>query len=314
MRKFFIIGASLAALLITPAVASAGTVNSLTGDWRAGDSSVFKVTGGVHFGTYANAGEAGGSLHYTGANGMTLKDVTDLSYTFNYKQTVYGNKSNIAAPYMRIWLNGNADTIILDPSYCASESPAEQTDLTYQFVGNSKLRYTDDPCGANYNPQTWSDLVNEHGDEQISRITITQGFSRGEDVSAMLKTMTLNGEAFDFTAAPADGTTGSKGDTGAAGSAGTTTVIRETVTVGTPTKLVGNTLRTLTARVPKGAKFVSAKAKLRNVALPVKGNKVTVDLRNKPVGNYNVYTTVKYRKDGKLFTVRSHRSLSVHTG
>ena len=90
MRKSLITVASTALAL---SVAFAGTaqadtnVQSLTGsDWSASNSTVAKTADGVHFGTYADGGAIGGSLVYKGANGLELKNVNDLSYTFNYRQ------------------------------------------------------------------------------------------------------------------------------------------------------------------------------------------------------------------------------------
>ena len=51
-------------------------------------------------------------------------------------------------------------------------------------------------------------------------VGVSQGFSGGTDVSAMVKSVTLNGKTFAFDVAPADGATGTKGDTGATGANG----------------------------------------------------------------------------------------------
>ena len=77
-------------------------------------------------------------------------------------------------------------------------------------------------------------------------------------------------------------------------------------------KLIGNTVRTLHAPHREGMKLVKMSAKLRGKALPVNAKSITVDLRGRTVGNYNVSITAKYRtKSGKVRTVRSVRSLSV---
>ena len=62
----------------------------------------------------------------------------------------------------------------------------------------------------------------------------------------------------------------------------------------------------------KGERFISARATLRNKRLPVHGRHITVDLRGKVVGNYNVFIVAKYEtKSGTIHVHRSHRSLSV---
>ena len=102
MQKI-IIGAALALSLAAAGTAQAHTnVQSLSGDWKASNSTVVKTADGVHFGTYADGGAIGGSLMYKGANGLKLSEVHDYSFTFNYKQA--GNLSG-ATPYARIFLD-----------------------------------------------------------------------------------------------------------------------------------------------------------------------------------------------------------------
>jgi hypothetical protein len=113
---------------------------------------------------------------------------------------------------------------------------------------------------------------------------------------------------------------GPKGDTGAAGQRGEQGAKGEPgMIVTTPTTplsskvsaLHGNKLRTIHAPQVNGMKFVSVKASLRGKRLSVKGRAVKVDLRSSFAGNYDVQMTAKYRKDGKIVTVRSVRTLQV---
>ena len=225
MRRI-IMGTALALSLAVAGTAQANIVKSTsTGPWKASNSTVQKVTGGVHFGTYANGGALGGSLMYSGANGLRLLDVKDFSYTFNYRQA--GNTTG-AAPYARIFLDtdprdgsNSVDTdVILDPSFCATVLPLQSTDLTYQMVGNS-VRYNDDGCdGVAPDQQNWAKVVADHGDDVITNVLVSQGNSTGADVSAMVKRITFNGKIFDFTGAPADGHNGQNGTNGTNGANG----------------------------------------------------------------------------------------------
>jgi len=54
--------------------------------------------------------------------------VADHLYPSNYKQA--GDTTG-AAPYARIFLDSGQD-VILDPSYCATQTPAQAIDKTYQ--------------------------------------------------------------------------------------------------------------------------------------------------------------------------------------
>jgi hypothetical protein len=107
-----------------------------------------------------------------------------------------------------------------------------------------------------------------------------------------------------------DGVNGRDGSAGAAGAAGTTTVVYVQAAASKPHK-IGDTVRKLNVQKINGWKLVSIRALLRDKAMPVSGRTITVDLRNKIVGAYNVNVTVKYRKHGKTRTVRFMRALSV---
>ena len=150
----------------------------------------------------------------------------------------------------------------------------------------------------------------DHGDETITNVLVSQGNSTGTDVSAMLRSITFNGERFNFNVAPADGTDGVNGKDGAAGPAGkdgVTTIIHD------GGALTGNTVRTIHARKIQGKTFVSVRASLRGKRLHVHGRSVKVDLRGKTVGNYNVVMVAKYKtkSTGKIHTERTIRSLSI---
>jgi hypothetical protein len=314
-----ILGAAVALLLAIPAAASAAVVpvTSLTGDFEATNSTVTLIADGVHFGTYADGGAIGGSLVYSGYNGNRLDSLTSLAYTFSYRSA---EGTGIAAPYLRVYTDSNGnhalDTdvdnrVILDPTFCATATPGQATLLTYEMVGNS-VRYNDDGCdGLPPDNQPWADVIAAHGTEEIVGIAVTQGFSGGHDVSALLTELTVNGTVFDF-GAPQSGPAGPAGPAG-----GTVTIVQQLApTTAASSRLVGNTLRVLHAPKRKGERLVSVRAWLLTPTgtkrLPVDGRAIKVDLRPKPVGNYNVILKSKYRrKNGTVHTVRTTRNLSV---
>jgi hypothetical protein len=320
LRKLIIGGLAAGTLLAVPAMASAQPVSSIaSGDWATSNSSVFKTPDGVHFGTYANGGANGGSLRYVGvgAKHMQVKDLKSFSYTFNYKQA--GDVAG-AAPYMRVFTDADGDgkynnsvdnSILLDPSHCDGNfSPDQGVDLS---LGSDKatFRYNDDPCEFGVQ-KTWDEIVAEHGEEHIVMLAVTQGYSAGMDVSAMLKNIKVNGEQFDFDVAPRDGATGPQGPVGANGVDGANGSVTTITSPQVRTNLVGDKVRTLhVATHKRGLKLVSVKATLRGRKLQVKGNAITADLRNRTAGHYNVSITAKYGKGPKTHTVRSIRALSI---
>ena len=70
--------------------------------------------------------------------------------------------------------------------------------------------------------ETWREVKLAHGNAVISNVLVSQGYSMGTDVSALVKTVTFNGKCFKFDVAPADGDKGDKGDKGDQGSTGAT--------------------------------------------------------------------------------------------
>ena len=78
--------------------------------------------------------------------------------------------------------------------------------------------------------------------------------------------------------------------------------------------LRGATIRTAAIHKIAGMKFIGARASLRGNCPPVKtirGRTVKVDLRGKAAGEYRVFITARYKADGKVYKVRSIRSLSI---
>lgn len=320
---------ALTAVFAFASVASAATVpvQSLSGVFGATNPSVTKTPDGVHTGVYDDAGTTGGSLFYSGANGLTLSQIIALSYTYQYNTS---DDSPLGAPYLRVFLNGDTSDVVFDPTLCGTVSPTENEDHTADVV-NSTVRYNDDSCdGVAPDQQPWADVVAAHGTDVVSGIYITQGFSGGLDASAYIRNLTVNANTFAFNVPPVDGAPGQDGNDGAPGARGpqgnagingvngvTTTVTRivqEPVTINNaPSVCATGTVRKLRAQSRKGAKFLSAKATLRGKRLTVKGRTVTVNLAGQREGNFNVKITSRYRsnKTHKVFTRSEVRNLSV---
>jgi len=110
-------------------------------------------------------------------------------------------------------------------------------------------------------------------------------------------------------AAGPKGDTGATGTTGAAGTPAPATggVLSNAVS----SKLVGATLRTIRAPKVTGMRIVSVRATLRNKPLNVNGRSVTVDLRGKSAGKYQVRLVVEYKKGDEVRVVRLTRTLSI---
>lgn len=170
------------------------TVSTLNGKFRATNPSVSLTPDGVEFGPYADGGAAGGSVQYTGLNGMTLNDVKNLAYYIRYTAT--GDSGGVGVPYLRIFLNNDNNDAIFSPN-TQSPDPDVAEGPFHEFVATSGTwRYDDDP--GNGPDQSFASLVAAHGTDTISGIYISTGFSSGQNLSALLRWMQINGVTYHF--------------------------------------------------------------------------------------------------------------------
>jgi hypothetical protein len=306
---------TLALLGATATGAHAATVpvHSLTGAFGVTNSSVIKAADGVRFGLYADAGRTGGSLFFAGTNGLTLGQLAGLGYTYNYNTS---NDVPVAAPYLRVFLDADADgtedsDVIFDPTICGSAAPPENTDVAVDVTAQ-QVRFNDDPGADCPNTQNAFAAVRAAiAGAVVTGIFITQGFSAGADASAIVRNLTVNGDTFAFDVPPAAGES-------------VTNVVRVPVLVPTARPLGqavrgeaasscrGDELRRIRAPRRSGARFLRVNATLRGHPLKTNGRTVTVDLRERREGNYNVRLIVRYRtKAGRVHRVVTRRNLSV---
>ena len=180
-----------------PAGTPARTLLRLTGAFAGSNASVATTLDGVQFGPYANGGRAGGSVVYTPAHSLKLADLRQLSYDVEHS-TADGNA--IGAPYLRVFLEGGHD-VIFDATKCAATVPSENV-LHHYEVTTGEVRYDDDSCdGVSPDQQTWAAVVAAHGSEAVTAIKVTTGFTGGDTLSALLRSLEVNGTEYVFGAA-----------------------------------------------------------------------------------------------------------------
>lgn len=175
----------------------------LSGDFSGTNASVATTLDGVQFGPYSDGGAWGGSVRYDGADGLTLTQITQLSYKVMYSAA---DTAPIGEAYLRIFLNNDNHDVVFDATQCATVVPNKNVFQTFQVVG-SNVRYDDDSCdgAGNHNypgspagQQTWQSVIDHHGNESISGIYVTTGFTGGNDLTALLRSLSVNGHTFTF--------------------------------------------------------------------------------------------------------------------
>jgi len=177
-----------------PAGKPAPTLQRLAGDFSGTNASVATSLDGVQFGPYSDGGAWGGSVRYDGANGKTLDQIHQLSYEVMYSAA---DTAPIGEAYLRIFLSNGKD-VIFDATKCATTVPEKNVFHKFEVVGND-VRYDDDSCdGVPPDQQQWSDVVAAHSSDVISGIYVTTGYTGGSNLTALLRSLSVNGHQFTF--------------------------------------------------------------------------------------------------------------------
>jgi hypothetical protein len=166
----------------------------LSGAFSGSNATVATTLDGVQFGPYQTGGTEGGSVLYTGANGLTLAQITQLSFTVMHSST---DHSPIGSPYLRVFLDNDTHDVIFDATQCATTVPTESVFHTYE-VTTGNVRFDDDACVSAANQQPWSAVVAAHGSSVVSGIRVTTGFTGGVTLAAILRSLKVNGSEFVF--------------------------------------------------------------------------------------------------------------------
>ena len=165
------------------------SVTALGGDFTATNPSVSMGDEGVEFGSYADGGAHGGSVKYSGLNGMRLGDIVKLVYTASFS-----SDTGEGVPYLRIFLEGGHD-VIFSPNTQPVPSIAPGT-LHQWSVTDGTVRYDDDAGFGR--DSSWQQVAADHADDVISGIYVSVGFSAGDNLTGNLRTLGVNEVAFTF--------------------------------------------------------------------------------------------------------------------
>jgi Collagen triple helix repeat (20 copies) len=156
------------------------------------NKSVGLTASGADFGPYTDGGSAGGSVLYTGLNGKKLSDITALVYRAKYTTD---DDNTVGVPYLRVFLNDDAADVIFSPNTQPTPDIAEDVFHAWDVTAGT-VRYDDD-LGAG--PDTsWADVLADHGDDTISGIYVSAGFSAGQNLHVLVSDLTVNDKAFHF--------------------------------------------------------------------------------------------------------------------
>jgi hypothetical protein len=170
-----------------------------TKGFSATNESVANTNDGVTFGPYENGGTLGGSICTDKLNGQPLSNVEHLAYEARY--TTVGDTAGVGVPYLRIFLEADQHDAIFSPNTQPPDPDVAEGPF-HTWVATAGLwRYDDDAgAGGEYgvNGAPFSQVITDHGDEEISSVCITTGFSAGANLSALLRSWEINRQDFSF--------------------------------------------------------------------------------------------------------------------
>jgi hypothetical protein len=182
-----------------PGDSNESTVSDLGGAFEATNGTCSLTPDGFACGPYADGGAAGGSLFYDGLNGQPLSAVESLSFFARY--TSEGDTGGVGVPYLRIFLENDEHDAIFSPNTQPPDSDVGEGPFHTWVTTSGLWRYDDDAgAGGEYglNGAPFATVVDDHGDEIISGIYITTGFSSGINLSSLIRTFEVNGQEFEF--------------------------------------------------------------------------------------------------------------------
>jgi hypothetical protein len=201
----------------TPGTPATTKVTALDGNpFEATNDSVSLTPDGVEFGPYTDGGSTGGSVLFTGLNGMTLGDVQSLVYQARY--TSDGDTGGVGVPYLRVFLNGDAVDAIFSPNSQTDPDVAEGPFHTW--VATAGVWRYDDDCGDGFldststdgsgctgtgtaspygvNGAPFSEVQGDHASDVVSGIYISVGFTAGTNLAALLREWQINDTHYSF--------------------------------------------------------------------------------------------------------------------
>ena len=165
-----------------------------TDGFSATNASVENTSDGVAFGPYANGGTAGGSLCTDALNGETLNDVEHLAYEARY--IADNDTGGVGVPYLRIFTEDDAHDAIFSPNTQAPDPDIQEGPFHTWVATAGTWRHDDDP--GNGPDEPFSDILADHGTEEISSMCISTGFTAGTNLSALLRTWEVNSTDYAF--------------------------------------------------------------------------------------------------------------------
>jgi hypothetical protein len=171
-------------------------VDTLAMPWEPSNPSVVLTPDGIVFGPYTDGAAAGGSLRYHDLDGQPFSAVRNFAYHGRWTADAPAPKAG-SEFYGRVFMQDTAGTV-----HDACFTPGSQVypglgaGPFQEWVATAGMWRYDDDSGTGGVPL--ADLQASYGDQLITKITITVGFTDGSDLAGLLRWVQINGNRYTF--------------------------------------------------------------------------------------------------------------------
>lgn len=171
----------------------------LTDPWQPSNPTAVMTPDGVQLGPYPDGAGAGGSVRYLGLNGQPFSAIRNLAYLARYTSDD-GSLGEGSAPYLRVYTTddgGAQHDAIFTPG--SQPLPGLGVGPFQEWVATAGTWRWDDDAGTGGVPL--AELQAQYGDQLISKLAITVGFTAGPNLAGLVRWWQINGDHLVFAGA-----------------------------------------------------------------------------------------------------------------
>jgi hypothetical protein len=181
-------------------------VSEFASPWEASNPTVVMTPDGVMFGPYADGAGAAGSIRFHGLDGQPFTAVKNLAYNMRY---ISDDNNLNSTPYLRVFTKdavgadhdsictGNGDVLGDHMALGMSEGPGPFQE--YVATAGSWRYDSDDGSNSEFGRGVpLKTILDKYGDQVITRIAITVGWTAGVNLTGLLRWMQINGNRYTF--------------------------------------------------------------------------------------------------------------------
>jgi hypothetical protein len=181
-------------------------VSDISSPWEVSNPSVVLTPDGLSFGPYGDGSAAGGSIRFHGLDGEPFSSVKNLAYNMRFTND---HDTADATPYLRVYTQdsdgGDHDSICTGNGDIFGDQMANGRSISagpfQEYVATAGSWRYDSDDGSNSEfarGVPLSTILDKYGDQVITKIAITLGWTSGVNLAGLLRWMQINGNRYTF--------------------------------------------------------------------------------------------------------------------